>query len=48
MPYYSKFGKYRLPETEKAASQVFSLPVHPGVTEEQVDYISETVLRILA
>ena len=47
MPYYTKFGKYRLPETEKAASQVFSLPVHPGVTKEQVDYISETVLRIL-
>ena len=47
MPYYSKFGKYHLPETEKAAVQVFSLPVHPGVTDEQADYISETVLHIL-
>ncbi len=47
MPYYSKFGKYHLPETEKAAVQVFSLPVHPGVTDEQAEYISETVLHIL-
>lgn len=47
MPYYSKFGKYRLPQTEKAASQVFSLPVHPGVTEKQAEYISEAVLNVL-
>ena len=47
MPYYSKFGKCRLPETEKAAEQVFSLPVHPGVTAEQIDFIGETVLRLL-
>ncbi len=47
MPYYSSFGKYRLPETEKTAKQVFSLPVHPGVTEEQIDFIGETVLHLL-
>jgi len=47
MPYYSKFGKYRLPETEKAANQVFSLPVHPNVTQEQVEYISHTLLHLL-
>jgi len=48
MPYYSKtFGKHRLPETEKAAKQVFSLPVHPGVTEEQIDYIGKTLLHVL-
>lgn len=47
MPYYRKFGKYRLRETEKAASQVFSLPVHPGVTEEQVDFISDSVLHLI-
>jgi dTDP-4-amino-4,6-dideoxygalactose transaminase len=47
MPYYRKFGKYRLPVTEKAAAQVFSLPVHPGVTPKQVDFIGETVLRLL-
>lgn len=48
MPYYrDSFGKRELPETEKAAKQVFSLPVHPSVTEEQVEYIGETLLQLL-
>ena len=47
MPYYSKFGTYRLPVTESVAKQVFSLPVHPGVTPKQIDFIGETVLRLL-
>ncbi|MCW3993900.1 MAG: DegT/DnrJ/EryC1/StrS family aminotransferase [Candidatus Bathyarchaeota archaeon] len=45
MPYYRKFGKYKLQETEKAAKQVFSLPVHPGVTAKQIDFIGESVLH---
>ena len=47
MPYYRRFGEFRLPETEKAAKQVFSLPVHPAVTAEQIDYIAETVVNLL-
>jgi dTDP-4-amino-4,6-dideoxygalactose transaminase len=47
MPFYAKLGKYKLPETEKASSQVLSLPIHPGVTEEQVDFIAETVSHLL-
>ncbi|MCW4044614.1 MAG: DegT/DnrJ/EryC1/StrS family aminotransferase [Candidatus Bathyarchaeota archaeon] len=48
MPFYrDSFGKRELPETEKAAKQVFSLPVHPGVTEEQADYIAATLLQLL-
>jgi perosamine synthetase len=47
MPYYSRFGKHRLPETERASKQVFSLPVHPGVTTQQIDLIGEAVLSIL-
>jgi dTDP-4-amino-4,6-dideoxygalactose transaminase len=47
MPYYRKFGRYRLPETERASEQVFSLPVHPGVTAKQIDYISDSVLQLL-
>lgn len=48
MPYYrDNFGARKLPETEKAAKQVFSLPVHPAVTDDQVDYIGETLLRLL-
>jgi dTDP-4-amino-4,6-dideoxygalactose transaminase len=47
MPYYHKFGKHRLPETEKAAKQVFSLPVHPGVTPKKIDFVAETVQHLL-
>jgi dTDP-4-amino-4,6-dideoxygalactose transaminase len=49
MPYYvDNFGTAKLPETEKAAKQVFSLPIHPGVTAEQVDYIGNTLLQLLS
>lgn len=48
MPYYrERFEARRLLETEKAAKQVFSLPIHPGVTEEQIDYIGKTLLNLL-
>jgi perosamine synthetase len=48
MPYYREtYGDLKLPETEKAARQVFSLPIHPGVTELQVDYIGKTLLELL-
>jgi perosamine synthetase len=45
MPYYAQFGKYHLPNTEKLANQVFSVPVHPGVTVKQIDYIADSVLK---
>jgi dTDP-4-amino-4,6-dideoxygalactose transaminase len=47
MPYYQQYGNLRLPETEKASEQVLSLPVHPGVTEEQLNFIGESVLSLL-
>ncbi|HVO85957.1 MAG TPA: DegT/DnrJ/EryC1/StrS family aminotransferase, partial [Candidatus Eisenbacteria bacterium] len=47
MPFYKKFGKHRRPVTEKAAKQVISLPVHPGVTPKQVDFIGETVISLV-
>jgi perosamine synthetase len=48
MPYYQEsFGERKLIETEKAAKQVFSLPVHPSVTDAQVDYIGKTLLDLL-
>jgi dTDP-4-amino-4,6-dideoxygalactose transaminase len=47
MPYYRRFGRYRLPETEKASTQVLSLPVHPGVTAKQIDFISESLLHLV-
>jgi dTDP-4-amino-4,6-dideoxygalactose transaminase len=48
MPFYREnFGSQKLPETEKASKQVFSLPIHPGVTKEQAQFIGETVLSLL-
>jgi dTDP-4-amino-4,6-dideoxygalactose transaminase len=47
MPFYKKFGKLKLPETEKAAEQVFSLPIHPSVTAEQIEFIGNTVLHLI-
>ena len=48
MPYYKEtFGNFKLPETEKAAKQVLSLPIHPGVTEQQIDLIAKTLLKLL-
>jgi perosamine synthetase len=48
MPFYREnFGSTKLPETEKASKQVFSLPIHPGVTIDQVQFIGETVLSLL-
>jgi dTDP-4-amino-4,6-dideoxygalactose transaminase len=47
MPYYRKFVAHKLPVTEMVSKQVFSLPVHPGVTPKQIDFIGETVLRLL-
>ena len=48
MPYYRKIiGRKDLPETEKAANQVFSLPIHPGVSEEQIDFIGQALLDLL-
>jgi perosamine synthetase len=48
MPFYREnFGSAKLPQTELASKQVFSLPIHPGVTEEQAQFIGETVLSLL-
>lgn len=42
--YYQKqFGSYRLPKTETAARQVISLPVHPGISDRSLNYISNVV-----
>jgi len=48
MPFYREnFGSAKLAQTEKASKQVFSLPIHPGVTNEQISFIAETVLSLI-
>jgi len=46
MPYYRQFIRGRLPETEKASEQVFSLPVHPGVMPKEINYVADFVVRL--
>jgi perosamine synthetase len=50
LPLYREFSTTRrvLPETEKACRQVFSLPVHPKLDESDLEYMFETLKRVLA
>jgi dTDP-4-amino-4,6-dideoxygalactose transaminase len=36
-PYYAKLTNVQLPNTDDAAAHVLSIPVHPFVTESDVD-----------
>ncbi len=47
MQYYQQFGRHLLPNTEKIAQQVFSLPIHPSVTLKEISYIAESVKQTL-
>jgi dTDP-4-amino-4,6-dideoxygalactose transaminase len=47
MPYYDQYVRFHLPETEKAAQQVFSLPIHPSVTVNQIKYIATSIINTL-
>ncbi len=47
MPLYSGFRKGSLSNTEAAAKLVLSLPIHPAVTSEQIDYIAQSMHSIL-
>lgn len=48
-PVFQQMGGYEnvsLPETERAVEEVFSLPVHPALTQEERDYIVSEVNAI--
>ena len=45
-PVIQEMGGYQnldLPETDKATREVFSLPVHPALSPEELDYIVKEV-----
>lgn len=45
---YRKLGyKDTLPVAEKMSKQVLSLPIHPGVTKKDLDFIAETFVKLL-
>ncbi|MEA2060823.1 MAG: hypothetical protein U9P10_10035 [Thermodesulfobacteriota bacterium] len=39
-------GGKRIPAAEKTSRTIFSLPVHPYLTDEQIDYILRHFARI--
>lgn len=50
-PFYSeRFGYQRgdLPRAADLFDRMISLPIHPGLASEEVDYVCETVARIVA
>lgn len=50
MPFYMERFDLRmgaLPETEKASRQVFSLPVHPMVAPDDIEYMADTLRRLV-
>lgn len=50
LPYYRRMAdsvRGALTNTEKASSQVISLPVHPRVTPDDLDYIAKTLKKSL-
>jgi dTDP-4-amino-4,6-dideoxygalactose transaminase len=47
MPFYQRFGNRVLPETEKAANQVLSLPINPSLTAEEINYVGLSLRKSL-
>ncbi|MCP3893183.1 MAG: DegT/DnrJ/EryC1/StrS family aminotransferase, partial [Bacteroides sp.] len=44
---YLGYKEGDLPETEAAAREIFSLPMYPTLTDEEVDYVCEQIISIL-
>lgn len=42
-PAMQQYNHYQLPESEKATHEVLSLPVHPQLIQDELDYIVENV-----
>ena len=50
LPYYRDLQSTRrsaLPETERACRQVFSLPVHPMLKQAELQYVTDSVKRVI-
>jgi len=46
-PHFRKFGfkEGDFPVSEKVATQILSLPIHPSLTEEQVNFVSDKIIE---
>jgi dTDP-4-amino-4,6-dideoxygalactose transaminase len=50
LPFYREIvgaRRTQVPETERAARQVFSLPIHPQLETDDLDYMLETLRRVI-
>ncbi len=45
---YLGYGKGDLPEVEKVSDEVLSLPVHPELTVEQIEYVTSLIHKFVA
>jgi dTDP-4-amino-4,6-dideoxygalactose transaminase len=39
-PAYARWARGKLPEAERAAAEVLSLPVHPWLTEDEIERVA--------
>jgi aminotransferase EvaB len=44
---YLGYKEGDLPVTEKLATEIFSLPMYPGLTDEEQDFVCEKLQEIL-
>ncbi len=47
-PCFDGYGQGDFPESEAAAAQVLSLPVYPELPDEDLDFVSETVIQFFS
>jgi perosamine synthetase len=50
MPFYRAFAgreKIELKQTEKASRQVFSIPTHSGMSQRDLEYVADTMKRVI-
>ena len=47
LKYFKTIEKSTLPVTEKVYSQVISLPIHPDLDVNDIEYVSKTLISIL-
>ncbi len=47
LPFFASFGHDDLKKAEEAAAHVLSLPIHPGVTRKELDFISKSIGDVL-
>jgi dTDP-4-amino-4,6-dideoxygalactose transaminase len=46
-PPFARFARGPLPETERIAREVLSLPLYPELAERDLDYVAEQVLAFV-